>query len=221
MRVNNFSGAWYIYGAGGLGLETADILNDALLKARNTNIDISFVIDNPKIDQLNGIPVISLNECIPGSNVTIAVGEPSLRKELLQRAIEKELNIASIISPKANVSNSAFIGKGTIIAPFASIQSQAKIGENVAVNTQAIIGHHVEVGNNTVVSSQVNIGGASYIGNSSYIGMGALILEKIVIGSWSILGMGSVLYKDIPDGVIALGNPARVARKNDDKKVFK
>ena len=50
--------------------------------------------------------------------------------------------------------------------------------------------------------------------------MGALILEKVSVGSESIVGMGSVVYRDIPDGVIALGNPARVARKNEDKKVF-
>jgi len=43
---------------------------------------------------------------------------------------------------------------------------------------------------------------------------------EVKIGDSSIIGMGSVVYKDIPDEVIALGNPARVARKNEDKKVF-
>jgi acetyltransferase-like isoleucine patch superfamily enzyme len=33
--------------------------------------------------------------------------------------------------------------------------------------------------------------------------------------------MGSVVYNDIPDQMIALGNPARPMRRNDDKKVFK
>jgi acetyltransferase-like isoleucine patch superfamily enzyme len=33
--------------------------------------------------------------------------------------------------------------------------------------------------------------------------------------------MGSVVYSDIPDNVIALGNPARAARPNADKRVFK
>jgi acetyltransferase-like isoleucine patch superfamily enzyme len=33
--------------------------------------------------------------------------------------------------------------------------------------------------------------------------------------------MGSVVYNDIPDQMIALGNPARPMRRNDEKKVFK
>jgi acetyltransferase-like isoleucine patch superfamily enzyme len=51
--------------------------------------------------------------------------------------------------------------------------------------------------------------------------MGAVILEKVSIGRETIIGAGSVVYKDIPDDVIALGNPARVARKNESKKVFR
>lgn len=72
-----------------------------------------------------------------------------------------------------------------------------------------------------MISSQVNVGGASTIGAGSYIGMGALVKEGVRIGSNSIIGMGSVVYGDIPDDVIALGNPARVARPNSDRKVFK
>ncbi|SLM63741.1 hypothetical protein DAQ1742_02892 [Dickeya aquatica] len=36
----------------------------------------------------------------------------------------------------------------------------------------------------------------------------------------SIVGMGAAVFNDIPDEVIALGNPARILRKNDSKKVF-
>ena len=53
------------------------------------------------------------------------------------------------------------------------------------------------------------------------IGMGALIKEGLKIGTKSIVGMGSIVYRNVPDGMIALGNPARVARRNDDEKVFK
>ena len=41
-----------------------------------------------------------------------------------------------------------------------------------------------------------------------------------MIGKSSIIGMGSVLYNDVPDNVIALGNPARVVQKNEKQKVF-
>ena len=67
----------------------------------------------------------------------------------------------------------------------------------------------------------VNIGGKCRIGKRSYIGMGTLIKEGVTIGDDVIVGMGSVVYSDIPDNMIALGNPARPMRPNTDKKVFK
>jgi acetyltransferase-like isoleucine patch superfamily enzyme len=85
----------------------------------------------------------------------------------------------------------------------------------------SIIGHDVFIGENSVISSMVNMGGACIVGSDSYVGMGALIKEGVKIGSNSIVGMGSVVYNDIPDGVIALGNPARVMRNNENQKVFK
>jgi acetyltransferase-like isoleucine patch superfamily enzyme len=67
----------------------------------------------------------------------------------------------------------------------------------------------------------VNIGGSARIGKNSYIGMGALIKENVHIGENVIIGMGSVVYTDIPNDLIALGNPARPIRPNDDRKVFR
>jgi len=67
----------------------------------------------------------------------------------------------------------------------------------------------------------VNLGGGTQVGTLSYLGMGALVKERVQIGHSSIVGMGSVVHIDIPDEVIALGNPARVVRRNEDKKVFK
>ena len=45
--------------------------------------------------------------------------------------------------------------------------------------------------------------------------MGTLVREGLTIGNNSIVGMGSVVFHDIPDGVVAVGNPARVVKKNE------
>jgi acetyltransferase-like isoleucine patch superfamily enzyme len=47
------------------------------------------------------------------------------------------------------------------------------------------------------------------------------IRENLNIGDHSIIGMGSMVFRDIPEKVIAIGNPARVMRKNENNKVFK
>lgn len=211
---------WYIYGAGGLGIETMDILASCISSGILPQHTCSFLVDNPEVNIVNGYPLVSFEDCVPDAKVTIAVGEPELRWKLSEKCVAKGLKLTTLVSPQAYVSESATLEDGVIIAPFVSVQAQAAIDKNVAVNTQAIIGHHVSVAEHAVISSQVNLGGASTIGAKSYIGMGALIREQLSIGESSIVGMGSVAHRDIPDGVIALGNPARVAKRNEDKRVF-
>tara|TARA_B110000259_G_scaffold149843_1_gene169159 strand:+ start:128 stop:364 length:237 start_codon:yes stop_codon:yes gene_type:complete len=73
---------------------------------------------------------------------------------------------------------------------------------------------------NGVLSSMVNLGGAVIVRKSSFIGVGALIKENVMIGKSTIIGMSSVVYRDMKDNVIGIGDPARVAKMNDNKKVF-
>lgn len=52
-----------------------------------------------------------------------------------------------------------------------------------------------------------------HIGNRVWIGAGAVILPGVTIGDDSVIGAGSVVTKDIPAGVVAVGNPCRVLRE--------
>ena len=51
------------------------------------------------------------------------------------------------------------------------------------------------------------------IGDNVWIGGGAIILPGVTIGKNTTIGAGSVVTKDIPDNVVAAGNPCRVIRK--------
>lgn len=55
-----------------------------------------------------------------------------------------------------------------------------------------------------------------HIGRNVWVGAGALIMPGITIGDNSVIGAGSVVTKDIPENVIAVGNPARVLREIND-----
>ncbi|HEY0961241.1 MAG TPA: sugar O-acetyltransferase [Pseudomonadales bacterium] len=52
-----------------------------------------------------------------------------------------------------------------------------------------------------------------HIGADVWVGAGALILPGVHIGDRAVIGAGSVVTKDIPDGVLAVGNPCRVVRE--------
>ena len=47
-------------------------------------------------------------------------------------------------------------------------------------------------------------------GKLSFIGIGATIIQGIIIGKNVTIGAGSVVIDDIPDNVIAVGNPAKL-----------
>ena len=61
-----------------------------------------------------------------------------------------------------------------------------------------------------------------YIVENTWIGANAVIVPGIHIGKNVVIGAGSVVTKDIPDDVIAVGNPCRVLREvgEHDKKYF-
>lgn len=51
------------------------------------------------------------------------------------------------------------------------------------------------------------------IGCDVWVGGGAILCPGVTIGDRTVIGAGSVVTRDIPSGVIAAGNPARVLRK--------
>ena len=61
-----------------------------------------------------------------------------------------------------------------------------------------------------------------YVGENTWIGAGVIIVPGVRIGKNTVIGGGSVVTKDIPDNVVAVGNPCRVLREvgERDKKYF-
>lgn len=51
------------------------------------------------------------------------------------------------------------------------------------------------------------------VGNNVWIGAGVTVLPGVTIGDNTVIGAGSVVNKDIPSGVVAVGNPCRVIKK--------
>ena len=67
------------------------------------------------------------------------------------------------------------------------------------------------------VSAKLRTTGLEYalpitIGSDCWLGAGCMVGPGVTIGSGTVIGMGSVVTKDIPAGVVAAGNPARILR---------
>lgn len=96
------------------------------------------------------------------------------------------------------------------------------IGDNVMFGpnvTIATAGHPIEV---SLRKKMLQYNMPVHIGNNTWIGAGAIILPGITIGDNSVIGAGSVVTKDIPENVVAVGNPCRVMREigERDKKYY-
>lgn len=62
----------------------------------------------------------------------------------------------------------------------------------------------------------VEFGKPVVVGSDVWVGGGAIICPGVTIGSRSVIGAGSVVTRDIPEGVVAVGNPCRVLREIDE-----
>ncbi len=98
----------------------------------------------------------------------------------------------------------------------------------------------VTIGDNVMIAPNVSLYGAGHpihpdarnsgyeygapitIGNNVWIGGSVCVLPGVTIGDNVVIGAGSVVAKDIPDNVIAVGNPCRVIRTitEEDKKYY-
>ena len=52
-----------------------------------------------------------------------------------------------------------------------------------------------------------------HLGKNCWLGAGVIVMPGVTIGDNTVIGAGSVVTKDIPSGVVAVGNPCRVLRQ--------
>ncbi len=125
------------------------------------------------------------------------------------------------IAPSADIIGRVKIGKGSSVWFGCLIRGDVEsiqIGEYTNIQDHSII--HVTggkyptiIGNYCTLGHRVTIHG-SVLKDYAFIGIGATVLDNCEIGSFSILAAGSLLPpgKKIPDGMLAMGSPAKIIR---------
>lgn len=216
-----------IYGCGGLGSEIFELAK-LINRFDNCWDEIVFVADNEPLKEKYGARVINFEEAVEKNKqetikFVIAVGEPESRKLLYNKVKSAGVGFDILIHPNSrdNIAGSAHIGEGAIIKGNVYISPNVVIGANTLIQSIAIVGHDSKIGSNCVISAFCEVAGWCNIGDCTYIAIHVPVRDRITIGSDVIVGMGSVVLRDLPDNVVAMGNPARPMRPNDDKKIFK
>lgn len=127
-----------------------------------------------------------------------------------------------------------------IIPPFTcDYGCNVKVGDNTVINHSGVFldTNEINIGKHALIGPKSGLYGAIHpfdvearnegiekaktinIGDGAWLGGKVTIVPGVSIGKHSVIGAGSVVTKDIPDDVVAVGNPCRVIRKitEDDK----
>ena len=125
-----------------------------------------------------------------------------------------------------NIEHRAYFGQGdkvelgsnSGIGVHCHVPSDIKIGDNVMMGPCCFfmesLTHHIEQTEIPMIQQGTyRKQGRIEIGNDVWIGRQCLVLPIKKIGSHSVVGAGSVVCKDVPDSVVAGGNPIRIIRQ--------
>jgi acetyltransferase-like isoleucine patch superfamily enzyme len=142
-------------------------------------------------------------------------------------------------SPTAIIRDDCKIGRRTMIWHYANMYG-CEIGEGSMIGSHTEIQDHVKIGNNTRIQSHSFLCSKVEVGNDVFIDHGVMTIndvkppsgdptkwkgttieDRVMIGSNStlfpvkigeaaVIGAGSVVTKDVPEGRVVIGNPAKI-----------
>lgn len=204
-----------IIGAGGLAKEILEIVN-----MENHGESIAFFDDvnpyNPpllyeKHPILRSIQEVESHFKTNSKNYIIGIGEPELRKMLIQKIDNCGGVLTSIVSSKANIgSHGVEIGNGANIFPNVNISNNVRIGLAALIYYNVVITHDCQIGDFVELSPGATLLGHVKVGDHTKIGANATVLPKLTVGKNVTIGAGAVVTKSLPDNCTAIGVPARI-----------
>ncbi|HIJ94495.1 MAG TPA: acetyltransferase [Desulfuromonadales bacterium] len=202
-----------ILGAGG----HAKVLIDALLSASAT---IAGIVD-PNLalagTDILGVPLLGGDNVVyeyPPSEIRLVNGLGSVglsvnRQQLFEKFKVTGYKFATVIHPSAVIASGVVLGEGAQVMAGVVIQPGSHIGNNCIINTRASADHDCIIGDHVHIAPGVTMSGGVTVGTCSHIGTGATVIQGLSIGNGCLVAAGAVVTKNIIDGAMVRGVPAR------------
>lgn len=183
---------------------------------RSMGQPIAYCVGNSANSECLGIPVLQGDEHLEKlrkegyGKSFIAVGNNALRRRLAKMVQSLGYQLTNAISPQAIISPTARLGTGIAIMSGAVINAAAIIQDLSIINTGACVDHDCVIGEAAHIAPTCGLAGNVTVGEESFLGIGCKVIPGITIGKAVILGAGSVVIRDMPNGVKAVGVPAKI-----------
>ena len=211
----------YIIGTGGFGKEILFLIED--INQHSKQFHFKGFIDKANIKKVFNVggreyKVFQEDDfLIQNENrkddifLIIAIGDPKRLKKVSKKF--KDFFFPNLIHPSfIGDIKGIKLGNGNIIAAGCIFTTDIQIGNFNLFNRNVMVGHDCIIGDCNVINPMVNISGGVEVGDANLIGAGATILQYLKIRSESILGAASLLTKNLSNGKLAMGVPAKVVR---------
>ena len=205
----------------GISEPTLTMLQDNL-ESKNM-FPVLYIVNNlkkidflPYVNPLFNIHIKSHIDELDASNpYFLGVNKPNNKITVFNEMKISIERYATVTNKNVAISSTTKLGIGVHINSMVSIAAFSFIDDFVSINRNSSIGHHSSIGKFTTVNPGVNVAGFVKIGIGCLIGMGVNIIDGVEIGANSIIGAGSLVTKDIPENVVAYGNPCKIIRTNE------
>lgn len=149
-----------------------------------------------------------------------------------------KIRSGSVIYEEVKIGNSFQTGHHVVIREENQIGNSVCIWANTVIDYQCRIGNRVKIHANgyvaqlTIIEDDVFIAPGAIFANDKYpvssnldgphikrgakIGVNVTLLPGVVVGEEALVGAGSVVTKNVPDGMVVIGNPAKVVGRVED-----
>lgn len=116
---------------------------------------------------------------------------------------------ATLVHPTATVGRGVTIGAGAVVMAGVHLSPMSSVGRHACLSNHAVLGHDSVVGDFAGLMPASVVSGGAVVGEGCLVGTNATVVEGISLGPWSTLGAGGVAVRDVEDGTVVVGVPAR------------
>lgn len=169
----------------------------------------------PCVDTNGSWPVVGdsshlLSRLSEFSGVVVAIGNNCIRYARMLELTAFRASLVTLVHPGAIVSRYAQLGNGSVVFAGVVVNAGAVVGSGAILNTGCSVDHDCLLGEAVHISPGAHLAGGVTLGDRSWIGIGSSVRQLVQIGADVTVGAGAAVTSNLPDGVIAVGVPARI-----------
>lgn len=150
----------------------------------------------------------------PEARLIVAIGSPRTRQSLVRRLESAgRPRFATLVHPSVLHSEHVSIGEGSMVSAGCILTTQVTVGRHALLNLNCSVSHDCVLDDFATVAPGVAVPGNVHMEAGSELAIGAVLRQGLRIGRGAFVGMGAVATRDVPEGSLVIGCPARPHRQ--------